>query len=657
MLAANCKILPLKYIPKGRNVLLWVICLLAISNLTAQRTKQFQLDSLTEVIKLGNDSEKVSAYFAILDPAMNPLPDREELAKTAIAFAQKVNHEELAAFACLHSSLKLINKGFYPTASSRLETAHKYYSNQPTSKLLVTTLILQGYNQHRQLFLTEALKYYVKALPLAKEIKDIKRINNLYNRIANIYIVRKDYDKAIEYAQLVLKNCEGKAGNCPFYHTILESLSKIYLTVGEIDKARAYTLLYFKEVNQKKVTANREASYKRMADLKLAEGNIAAAISYADTGLVFAKQLGRRRGVVASHEQLAKIFEQKKNEEKQLYHLQQQASLSNKYGFYFNEKEALDKLWAFYERKDDFNNANRIAKKWRAVSDTLTEVERINLLKRQDELLAQHQAQEKIQLLENQNIKKGTNNNLLLTLAVFLCAILGLTIYFLRNRRQLNTRLKHKNKLLNIAVEERNTLLKEIHHRVKNNLQIISSLLNLQMRLLKNEEAKNALAEGRNRVRSIALIHQNLYQEMNFKEIQAEKYIDSLLTNIQSTFRNSLINVEVKVAAIRLDEEVMTQIGLVINEAVTNAYKHAFAEGEKGKINLTFSQSTDHLLLVISDDGKGLPADFKLGAKPTLGLQLIQDFATRLKAAFVLKSIHPGTLLELKIPKGLVEID
>ncbi len=629
----------------------WVILIVVSGYLSGQTQKQVYADSLLQAIVGASDEKKIGLYQMVLDPINNPLNNREEISKAAMTLAQKVGSKELMAFANLHSSLTLINQGFHSDANKRLNIAYEYYASLPTNKLLVTTLILQGYNEHRQLFMTDALKIYLKALPLAKEIKDVRRINNLYNRIANIYATREDYDKAFYYARLVLKNCEQVSGVCPFLYPILESLGKFYLQIGEVDSARYYIEYYFEEANQKKVTTNREISYKRMADLRIAEGNLAAAIPFADTALLFAQQLDRRRGMIASHQQLALIFEKKNNTTKQLFHLQQQAELANKYGFYMQEKEALNSLWSFYEQWGDFENANIIGKKWRNASDSLAKVERINLLKRQDELVEQYQQKEKIQILENQSLKKDTNNNLLIFLASFLLAILGFTIYFLRVRRKLNTTLRQKNQLLNTAVEERNTLLKEIHHRVKNNLQIISSLLNLQMRHLKNEEAKSALAEGRNRVRSIALIHQNLYQEMNFKEIQTEKYIESLLSNIQSTFKNNDITLEVVVDEMLLEEEVMTQLGLVINEAVTNAYKHAFTKGETGKIELRFTNLSDALLLVIKDNGKGLPNGFKLGKSPTFGLQLIQDFSTRLKAKFELKSTDSGTLLELKVPK------
>lgn len=634
----------------GQWLVLGGILIVHSNDLSGQTQKEVYTDSLHHAIKQATKLEKVRLYMDLLSPKNNPLPNREKISQAAIAFAQQIGDKELVAYANLHSSLTLINQGFHSDANKRLNIAYDYYASLPTNKLVVTTLILQGYNEHRQLFMTDALKIYLKALPLAKEINDVKRINNLYNRISNIYATRADYDKAFYYAKLVLKTCEQVPEPCPFLYPILESLGKLYLKIGEIDSARYFIEAYFEEVNYKNATENKEVSYMRMSELKIAEGDLEGAIPYADTALLIAKELDRRRGVIASHKQLAHIFEKKENTTKQLYHLQQQAALSNQYGFYFIEKEALSSLWKFYEQRKDFENANEIGKKWRSASDSLTAVERINIIKRQDELVEQYQQKEKIQLLENQNIKKGTNNTLLMIFAGFLLSILGLTIYFLRTRRQLNTRLKQKNQLLNTAVEERNTLLKEIHHRVKNNLQIISSLLNLQMRHLTNEEAKSALAEGRNRVRSIALIHQNLYQDMNFKEIQAEKYIKSLLSNIQSTFRNKTIEIELDIEAMLLEEDIMTQLGLVINEAVTNAYKHAFVAGQSGKIKLRFIKLATTLLLEIKDNGKGLPTDFNLDKSPTFGLQLIQDFSTRLKAKFHLESTDTGTLLALEIP-------
>ena len=136
-------------------------------DLSGETRKQIYLDSLFQEIEQASDKEKVLLYITLLEPINNPLPNREKISKDAMALAQKLGHKELYGFANLHSSLRLINQGFHSEAKKRLNIAYDYYASLPTNKLLVTTLILQGYNEHRQLFMTDALKVYLKALPLA----------------------------------------------------------------------------------------------------------------------------------------------------------------------------------------------------------------------------------------------------------------------------------------------------------------------------------------------------------------------------------------------------------------------------------------------------------------------------------------------------------
>ena len=611
-------------------------------------------DSLLQVLTLANQDQKIKIYHELIKTEYDRSEDLQKFATEAIQLARKSHNKELEAFACLRSSIMLIVDGNFEAATERLQIAHDYYQVQSDKKPFVTTLVLQGFNQKRQLFTTQALQYYLKALLIAKEINDLQRINNLYNRISNIYIERKDFEKALYYARLIVENCTG-IENCPFYRRILLQLSDIHLHYGNLDSANHYALLDYKSMDIHLDSHHPYDVYSQLSKVKKAENKLADAISYADTALVLATKMKRTKATALIHENLADLYGRQGNLNKQIYYLEQQESLSERNGFLFLSKKSLENLWTIYREKGDYKKATDYGLKWRIVSDSISEVERINLLKRNDELIAQQKQQEKLQQLEKDAIKKDSNSKLWGFLTFFLLTILGLTLYFLRLRYKLNNSLKEKNNLLNRTVEERNILLKEIHHRVKNNLQIISSLLNIQLRHVQNKEARNALSEGRNRVRSIALIHQNLYQGKNFKEINVKEYVESLLSNIQNTFHHQEVTINSDVDDVLLEEEIMTKVGLIINEAVTNVYKHAFITLQKGTIIVRVNKQNGNLLIQIQDDGIGLPSEVDITKIDSLGLQLIRDFATRLKAEFSITSAHPGTLVQLKIPLLLEE--
>jgi two-component system, sensor histidine kinase PdtaS len=173
------------------------------------------------------------------------------------------------------------------------------------------------------------------------------------------------------------------------------------------------------------------------------------------------------------------------------------------------------------------------------------------------------------------------------------------------------------------SLKEKEVLLKEIHHRVKNNLQIISSLLNLQASLLSDEKIVNALTESQNRIRSMALIHEKLYQTMDLSRINFKDYVEELLNNLFDSYQStSRISKDLLIDEIYLNVDVAISLGLIINELVTNSFKYAFPD-KKGIISIIMQSANGMMLLEVGDNGIGLPGDFDICNANSLGLQLV----------------------------------
>jgi two-component sensor histidine kinase len=193
------------------------------------------------------------------------------------------------------------------------------------------------------------------------------------------------------------------------------------------------------------------------------------------------------------------------------------------------------------------------------------------------------------------------------------------------------------------AEKETEALLREIHHRVKNNLMVISSLLNLQLGSVTDDHTRNAVRESQNRVKSMALIHQLLYQSELFTGIHFSEYLEQLLHSLHNTYCKPGSNIRycIRAEPVELDIDTAIPLGLITNELVTNAYKYAFTENGGGIIEVNLSRQSDgHLILQIRDDGKGLPHGFNPEESSTLGIKLVKILTKQIKAKM---NYHTGT--------------
>jgi two-component sensor histidine kinase len=190
---------------------------------------------------------------------------------------------------------------------------------------------------------------------------------------------------------------------------------------------------------------------------------------------------------------------------------------------------------------------------------------------------------------------------------------------------------------LQASLNEKEFLIKEIHHRVKNNLQIISSLLNLQESTITDKEAREKYRESVGRVKSMALIHEMLYQSKNLSNIKADDYLNELVSYISSTY-NVGKKIEVKLSIDsslkRIDMNRAVPCGLLINELLSNAFKYAFYKKKKGSIHVDFKilkKGKHKFQLSVKDNGVGLPSKVNLDSPDTLGLQLVQTLVDQLE--------------------------
>jgi len=307
-------------------------------------------------------------------------------------------------------------------------------------------------------------------------------------------------------------------------------------------------------------------------------------------------------------------------------------------------------LEAAYLKNNDFENAYKVLRKGRILSDSIRRqkvIEKVADFEVKYET-EKKEAQLKVLTLESEKAKEQQQLYFYLAISgLFITSLIG---FFLYKNRKKNKLLAQQKKLLEATVDEKNVLLKETHHRVKNSFQIVSSLLYLQSENTQNKEAQSAMKEAQNRVRSMVLIHQKLYSKDQLVGIDTQEYFTDLARDIFEShqFENSRVKYSLDVIPIVLGVETVTPLGLILNELITNVIKHAFNPvTDKSTLHIELKRVEETLQLKVEDNGKGMSSEIK---DSSFGIQLIRALSKKLKASLEFQEAKTnGTIAVLKI--------
>lgn len=315
----------------------------------------------------------------------------------------------------------------------------------------------------------------------------------------------------------------------------------------------------------------------------------------------------------------------------------------------------------YYTLAGDYKRATESYRDYYRINDSLQvlekEKEAINQgltfnIEQREQAFAEHEKHLKQEAIEEEEHKLF---RMMLTIGLL---ILSLVIVFLvvNNRRtkrreiQLsikNRQIQDQNTQIEQSLKEKEALIKEIHHRVKNNLQIITSMLNLQIGKIDDEKTESIFFEARQRINAIALTHQMLYQKTTISNINLVEYIESLVKQIEATMSTAKIEIltELVPSDQRLTIDGAVPLGLIINELLTNCYKHAFPQGKKGVITVSLIENPDTFTVKVSDNGVGLPEDFEQGEPKTLGMELVYILVEQLDSTLVIENKNGSSFM------------
>lgn len=258
--------------------------------------------------------------------------------------------------------------------------------------------------------------------------------------------------------------------------------------------------------------------------------------------------------------------------------------------------------------------------------------------------------EKKLLLTENERIAREQERNSAIAVSGLLGLFLILGYLAYQSKQRTNKRLSIKNEIIAKKESEKTLLLRELHHRVKNNLQLISSLLNLQAYRLQDKEAASAVKEGQARVEAMAMIHRQLYLKEEETKISLPDYLENMMQNLLYAFgaQNGKVKVEQEVEDLAIDADLAIPLGLIINELLTNSFKYAFRDTPKPVLTITAKVLPSGLLSVlVADNGPGISSD--TDRKQSFGMEMVKSLAKQMKAHLEINH-DEGFTVSLDIP-------
>ncbi len=510
---------------------------------------------------------------------------------------------------------------FQRAASLGADLYPELESMDPESLARLLDLLDHTYGELRQFDKQIEIRKRKKQFGIAEEVTfyDIYDDLGLPRRAMNEYIyqVKKTIDSSDFYGQAVYNNTIGQ---------FLLKERSLATAMTYFKKAQGFIGIYLNDINQVKT----EEEIHQTNRLKgFVEGNIGKAHvmqqQYREALPYLENSLGilREVPVAADPDQVADIVLSLSeshlalgNPGRAFEYLRM--DLSTKSPERMIRKYQL--LAAYYEAGEDYPQASRYLRRSLRLQDSVHSLEAENQKERLASIVATEELADmrsKNDALEMDIDRKRADlqaqdmriNLVFISLVFTLLGFAGLVYAYLKSIK--NQRLiAEQNRIIENSLVEKDSLLKEIHHRVKNNLQMVSSLLSLQTKNTRSKAAIEALEEGKTRVKAMALIHQKLYQNDDLSVIEMQGYIESLINSIQSVFRKGghNINITIDAEGVELDIDRAIPIGLILNELVSNSFKYAFPEGtENGKIYIHIQKNGEGGFFEYTDNGVGLP--------------------------------------------------
>ena len=444
----------------------------------------------------------------------------------------------------------------------------------------------------------EAIAYHKKALVIRRSLDSRKEIASSLNNLGIIYRRQGSYDSALFYLRksLILKQEEQNSSRIA---STLNNIGMVLFNLGELSEARAQFEKAFS------IRANN-------TDL------VGQAITLNNLGKVH-NAMGQYRKALWFLDSARILIEEENLLEEKADNLALRIETLEALG---HVKEALKISIQLMEAKDSLLNQEKV--------ESLIEMQTKYETEKKEQFIAVLETQKELQ---NAEIQLNRLWITILTAGVVLVIVVGLFVY---SRFKSEKRNKRK-------VE---TLMQELHHRVKNNLQLLSSIFSLQSRAITDSDALEAVKSSENRVNAMAIIHQKLYSKTEVSNINGREYFHDLISQLAESFGYELDNdnIIVEIGDFEIDLDKVISLGLIVNELVSNSFKHTFSEVLNPKLHIRIEQTDEDLLIEIKDNGKGFNREDV--CSNSMGLNIIETLSRQLRAT-IKWDIDPGVRFNL----------
>lgn len=566
--------------------------------------------SINEKKALADNYSTMSALYS--EQGNYPLAIEYELKNLNII--EELN-DTLALPSCLN------NLGVYSEGIGNITEALNYYSRclkiceLTKDKFGVGMSYLNiARNLNVQGEIKESLDYFLKSLKIMEDLDNHRAMTAILYSIGNVYSHEGDYEKSLTYLKRAIISGEKSQAkkNLAGAHN---ALGNLYVVIDKLDSALIHlnTARELSESTNDKVGLTRV--YTDMSKLLMKQGKTALALEYSKKSFAIAQEIGLPRYTMNAAKQLKEVYQKKGDANNAL------------------------KMYEIYVQMND-SSKNEEAKKVSIRTQMQHEYD-----KKETELKAQA---EKESLLAAQRSEKQ-QITIWSAVAGLILVIIFTVILFNRLRV---TRIQKD--IIDKKNKENEILLAEIHHRVKNNLQVISSLLNMQGRNIENEKARSAIMESKERLRSMELIHKLLYRENYFSGVEMHEYLKTLTDGLTESFnlvKEKDVEINLDFNPITIDVDTAVPLGLILNELIVNSFKYAKSETEKLILKIALHEQGEHLNLSISDNGKGKKSEIE--NSNSFGLRIIKALIKQLNGTMEVSEqnglVYNITLKPLKI--------